>query len=263
MKKTPLFKVSFSIADIPLGVSIESLFAVARDLKTDGVEILPGFRTFPHLKKLKELISKYNVDILSVHQPLYTGFGVISEEIAIGLAHYFQAKYVMHPFSKYALNSIEAENYFYYMQKLLRRYNVKGFLENMPFTYSLPLVSQIQKRPHLSNTNLSALRKTCNEYGFGMTFDTTHCMQSDLTTVAGLQEALPLIGNIHLSDYSGRQHLPLGNGKVDIGKFLTFLRKNNYSELVTLELSPRIFCPKGEYLRGLESSIKIVQGYTK
>lgn len=251
--------ISFSIADIPVNISIQELFSVAQEEGVSGVEILPGFKTFPHMKKLQFLTSKYNIPILSIHQPLLHGLGSIGQEASLQLASAFHALYTIHPLSSVATSSSKAEEYFTLWKNQSRKYHVPILLENMPKSYTLPLIRNIRK-PHSSTSDLSTIQSICKKYDFGMTLDTTHLMKKHPE-----KELLSLpwkssIKNIHLSDFSGStQHMALGKGEQDTKSFLRFLRENHYKGIITLELSPKVFVNKKTYIEDLRQSVKFVR----
>src|SRR3989338_10198802 len=62
-------KISVSVADLPINISPERLFAVGKKLGIDGVEVVLGYKSFPPHIKLVKLSQKFGVPILSLHQP--------------------------------------------------------------------------------------------------------------------------------------------------------------------------------------------------
>lgn len=59
MKKRAKFKVSLSIFDFPIFMSLDELFARLKATGIDGVEVVPGVKTRWNLKNLKKLADKH------------------------------------------------------------------------------------------------------------------------------------------------------------------------------------------------------------
>ena len=92
-----------------------------------------------------------------------------------------------------------------------------------------------------------------------LTFDTTHCADSDVDIFRGYEMFRPHIRNIHLSDYlpgasrtnfgKGIQHLAPGCGELPLREFLRYVVADGYDGLLTLELdfaSPGVgYCTDG------------------
>lgn len=254
-------KISFSVADLPLNLSPEELFRLAQKLGVSGIEVIPGIKTFPHLKKLRYLSSYYNVPILTIHQPFFRGFGAISIEESLQLAKVFDASYVLHPNSFHPLTSQESRKYFARYRNLSRKLRVNILVENMASRYTLPVLRNL-KKPHPSTSDLMRLQSICEKYQFGITLDTSHFQSPTPHLTSEFQAVEKLIKNIHLSNFTTeRQHLSLTCGQLKTKELLLYLRSTGYSGLVTLELSPNVFVNRNDYYNALISSISLVKKY--
>lgn len=251
-------KISLSIADLPFNIDIEDLFSMAVTLGFDGVEVLPGFKMSTILQ-LSDLSKKYNIPILSIHHPFWVGKYIISSEQAFAMAKFFNAVIVVHPLKNQSLSSIKQNDFMDQIVKLSKKTKVTVAVENMPIQSVLPIYKYFSK-VHESTTQLLPLYEMCKDYGFGLTLDTSHFMTQDILSVEGFDKILPLIKNIHLSDCTkSKQHLALGDGYIDLEKLLKHLKKVNYSGLLTLELSPRLYSNKEKYYRDIEKSFFLIR----
>ncbi len=106
------------------------------------------------------------------------------------------------------------------------------------------------------------LKKVYEKYDLGFNFDVSHLEEvrpwenKDFLSVEKYME------NIHLSDFApGKQHLFIGNGIFDTKGFINHLRSINYSGLITLELTDKLFTNKTKYFEGITRSVKKVREY--
>lgn len=252
-------KISLSIADLPLNISIGETFALAKKLGFDGVEILPGFKTYSSISQLSKLSQKYNMPILSIHHQFWVGKALLSSRKAFKTANHFRAIIVVHPLKNHSVRSVRQNVFMKKISDLSQEYNVPVGIENMPPQSTLPIYKHFSKT-HASTTRLLDVYTLCKKYGFGITLDTSHLATSDIPSLKSFAIIQSLIKNVHLSDYSlKKQHLGLGSGKLNTGKLLEALEKNNYKGLVTLELSPKIFSQKKKYYADIKQSLKLVR----
>ncbi len=251
-------KISLSIADLPFNIKIEDLFSKAANLGFDGVEVLPGFK-ISTIPQLSDLSKQYSMPILSIHHPFWVGKYIFSSEKAFAMAKFFNAVIVVHPLKSQALSSLKQYDFMKQIAKLSKKANVVVAIENMPIKSVLPIYKHFSKA-HKSITQLLPLYAMCEEFGFGVTLDTSHFMTQDILSVEGFDKIMPLIKNIHLSDCTdSKQHLALGDGYIDVEVFLKHLKKVNYSGLLTLELSPRLYSNKEKYYRDIEKSLFLIK----
>ena len=254
-------KISFSIADVPIGIPINELFSLASQLKIDGVEIVIGYKTFPPIQRLQKLSEKYRVPILSIHQPLIPIVCILFYDTAIKTAAYFKAKYAIHPPALYPLFSKKSQQYFTWVKKVAQENKVEVLIENMPEVSAIPIIKNYIKRDK-SSADVSMIQQISKKYGFFVNLDTSHVHNALMYKSDEIVNAFPFIKNIHLSDFTKTvEHLPLGKGIMDIQNFLIFLRKKQYANLITLELSPKIFVNKHTYFSGIKLSVEYVRSF--
>ena len=84
-------KLTFSVADIPLGIALEEYFLLANNLKVDGLELVIGWKTRFNIRKVARLSKRYNVPILSIHQPPWSIAGFWQDEGAFKFAQRFNS----------------------------------------------------------------------------------------------------------------------------------------------------------------------------
>lgn len=256
-------RLSFSVADIPLGIAIEEYFLLANHLKVDGLEVVIGWKTRWALKKIKRLSKRYDVPILSIHQPAWSIAGFVQDEGAFKFAREFDAIYVTHPIVVQPMNSPKSIEYFEWLSKMKEKHNVDILIENMTNIYQLmPLLHYVSKKHHDSATSILSFEKVCKKYNLGFTLDISHLMEKRPHEAKGFAEVLPYLRNIHLGDYnSKKEHLRLGDGDLDYDSFLKYLKKIKYSGLVNLELCPRILNSREKYYKDITESVITVKKY--
>jgi len=256
-------KLSFSVADIPLGIAIEEYFLLANHLKVDGLELVVGWKTRWAMKKIKRLSNRYNVPILSIHQPPWSIAGFAQDEGAFRFAQEFNSVFVAHPIVVQPINSPKAKEYFAWLTKMRKKYDIEILIENMTNIYQLmPLLHYVSRKHHDSATSLLSFEKICKKYGFGFTLDISHLMEKEPQNAKGFKELLPYLKNIHLSDYTAKkEHMGLGDGNLDYDSFLKYLKKIKYDGLINLELCPRILNAREKYYKDITNSVKIVKKY--
>jgi sugar phosphate isomerase/epimerase len=124
----------------------------------------------------------------------------------------------------------------------------------------MPWVGRYNINPHiLSNTE--KMIDFLHERNLFLTFDCTHMGSGKANFINDfyLFYNSGRIRNIHFSDYGhGREHLLPGRGILPLTRFLNHLRNTDYSETLTLELSPHEF-PRDE--RIIIDSLREIRAY--
>ena len=256
-------KLTFSIADIPLGIALEEYFLLASHLKVDGLELVVGWKTRFNMRKVERLSKRYNVPILSVHQPAWSVAGFFNDAGAFKFAKKFNSVFVAHPLVNQHINSPKAKAYYKWLSEMGKKYELDILIENMTNIYQLmPLLHHVSKKHHDSATDLAYFDTICKKYGFGFTLDISHLMAPEPQNAKGFSELWPYMRNIHLSDFTAKkEHMGLGDGLLNSESFLTFLKEKKYSGLINLELCPRILNAREKYYRDIDKSVKLVRGY--
>lgn len=256
-------KLTFSIADIPLGIALEEYFLLASHLKVDGLELVVGWKTRFNLRKVVRLSKRYNVPILSVHQPAWSLAGLYNDAGAFKFAQRFGAVFVAHPLVNQHVNSPKSKAYYKWLAEMKNKYELEILLENMTNIYQLmPLLHYVSKKHHDSATDLKYFDTICSRYGFGFTLDTSHLMSPEPQNEKGFAEIWPFMKNIHLGDYTPKkEHMGLGDGLLNYDSFLSYLKSKKYTGIINLELCPRILNAREKYYKDIAKSVKIVREY--
>lgn len=262
MENKPGPKLSFSVADIPLGIALEEYFLLASHLRV-GLELVVGWKTRFAMRKVARLSKRYDVPITSVHQPAWSVAGFFTDEGAFKFAQKFNAKFVAHPLVSQHINSPKAITYYKWLSDMQIKYGIDILIENMTNVYQLmPLLHYVSKTHHNSVTELDNFEKICSKYGFGFTLDIAHLMEPEPQDAKGFKELWPYLKNIHLSDYTEKkEHLGLGDGNLNIDSFLSYLKEKKYNGIINLELCPRILNAREKYYKDIAKSVKFVREY--
>jgi sugar phosphate isomerase/epimerase len=253
-------KILVSIADFPLFRSLEYNFSEIAKTKADGIELVHGIKSHWPFKKIINLTKKYNLPVLSVHQPLWSGYGVPDFSFVKFAKNLDVKKIVIHPLSSESLNSIKMQKYLRNLAKIQKENGLEMLLENLPVREQAPLVDKFFPG-HKDALDPLLILKAAKQYGFKMTLDTAHLEDKDLYKREWLKDVLENTGNIHLSNFSyDKPHYPLDIGVMNYKGFLGKLKEYNYKEPITLE----IYYPKMTPLRnydysGVKKSIEIIK----
>jgi len=242
-----------AISDLPLNVSWQQCWKTAAKAGIDGIELMGGPRVWWNRRRINAWIDKYHLPVLSVHQPAWEGLNLIVVRANLQQAKKWANNYVIHP---PLLKSPDDGKYFQQLQTWSKKEAVTVMLENMPLEKMMKwtkVLGQTEKKW----TQLEAVAYECRKRNWQMVLDTSH-LQMVEPDERRLNKILPLIGNIHISDWDDkRQHLGLGRGKMNLDKWLSWLKKN-YHRQITLELSPRYWVDEAAYLTEVIQSLKVL-----
>lgn len=251
--------ISLSIADLPINISFSLLFKYAKECGFDGVEILPGIKSYPHTYRIYQLSNSLSLPVLSIHHQFSVGKVFITSDQCFSLAKQLDARIVVHPLKKYGFSSFQQQAHLEEIKILAKKHTTFVSIENMGNESSLPVYKFFSKA-HRDTQNLKKVFTVAKKYGFGVTFDTSHAELVSPHKSADFHRLYPFIENIHLSDYTeSEKHLGLGEGLLDTRGFLQYLKKNRYSNLITLELSPRLYMSEKKYLTEIKESISLIK----
>ena len=223
---------------------LPKVFEIARELNFDGVELIINqeFQRVNSALLIEEL--QQQIPILSIHAPFMPldGWGSLEESLrrSVALADMRGIPLVnFHPPSWMGFE-IGFWRWLYKIhdfQKEIGTENVIVTLENMPW------VGKFKINPHIFS-DTRQLIDFIQERNLFMTFDCTHMGSGKANFINDfyLIYNSGRIRNIHFSDYGhGREHLIPGHGMLPLTRFLNHLRNTEYSDTVTLELSPHEF----------------------
>lgn len=249
---------------------LNRVFYIAAELGFDGIELIVDDRwdTCDPVY-LKRLIDRYNLPIPSIHSP----FGFIETpawgsepavrmEKSIALAEELGAEAVIiHlPFfmeSRYARWVYEE------IPGLQEGTRVRLAVENMPHAYKIlgrlgvilgtGSIYGVDSRKGF-NRFLVHISKICfprsdweTLLGFRyLVLDTTHLATGGIDPVEAYEKMKSRLALIHLSNFDGREHQPLGRGRMDMKRFLRHISADGYTGPLVLEYMPEYFPDRTE-----------------
>ncbi|MCX6354317.1 MAG: sugar phosphate isomerase/epimerase [Candidatus Aureabacteria bacterium] len=249
---------------------LDRVFSIAADLGFDGVEVIVDARwdTVDPLY-LMRLSERYGLPITTVHSPF--SFIEISSwgndpsarmRNSIRLAEELGSEIVVIHLPFFA-----ERRYARWMDEELPRAQemtrVKLAVENMPEAYKVlgalgvrlnmgVFYATDRRRP--VNTLLRLLSRPCfpgNSWDYLLRFrhlvlDTTHFATGGGDPVEAYEKMKLKLALIHLSNFDGEEHKPLGEGNIDFPRFLRHLRNDGYGGHLSVELMPDHFPDRTE-----------------
>lgn len=238
---------------------IQSTDYIFRSLKKAGVNglelIFPPNPSDNTIKKIKEIIKKYNLSIFSIHQSNnnFYKIGISEIEKLCKIANDFSAKIIVLHVNALGKN-IFNNNFVSDLKKLQEKYAVALGIENMPKS---PL--NFNETYTYKGDEFSSI---INKTGLFITLDTTHLAQVNEDICDFYIKNKNKIINIHLSDYkkhwlnrnlllANNTHLPLGKGELPMIKFLKILKRENYQGIITMEINSDIegVCESAQFIK--------------
>lgn len=234
-------KVSLSlITDVPVFSQVEAIFKKCKEIGVDEIELVLGIKTRLEFARISYLSEKYNLPIASIHQPPWSGVGIYFDEAFAEFAKKLGVRYItFHPLAFYSFDSKKGKAYLERLARLQEKYNVTIMLENMENEFMYKKLHDGTQEHVLHH--LEDLNRIADTYGFLVTYDVSHAEYQNPGKTKIFQKLLPKIGNIHASSFSAtRHHLPLTEGLLDTKSFVTYLAKEKYKGLFTLEVRPTL-----------------------
>lgn len=235
---------------------LNDIFPALKNAGVNGLELLVQINTSnENIEEVKQIVKKYQLPVLSIHQSLDSYSNISSREIErlCKIANLFSAKIiVLH--SNALRRRLFDEMFILTLKKLQKKHSVIFGIENMP------------KSPFSLNSDYTWKEKeftsVCNKAGLSVTFDTTHLAQAGYDICKFYMVNKEKIVDIHLSDFKKHwlnsklllqngTHLALEEGELPIAKFLRLLKETNYSGLITMEINSN--------LKGLCKSAQIIK----
>lgn len=258
-------KINGSITDFPLYTSQEVYFREFKKAGCDGVEIVGGYKNRWAFEKLFSLSKKYDLPIISFHQPMWSGIGIYIDESFFRLiAKHKVRKVTFHPLAFTSFSSTFMKRYFEKLASIQRKYDVSFLLENMPPEPEYKkLFSEGQNK---LTAHLERIYEIGMQYGFSFTYDVSHGELLTPQKTKIFQEMFPQIRVIHLSSFTKNgHHLPLYEGDFALQPFISFLRQKKYTGEVVLEINEslvkRVLWPYD--FSAIAKSIQLIRGLEK
>ncbi len=230
-------------------------FELAHNVGFDGLEILANrYRSAYSAGYLNRLRDEYGVPILSIHSP-FNGYisGCPVDEIervkhSIALAEAVGARVtVIHPplrLVRVGTTEMLADILLHFPFGGQKRYarwltrELKSFQDNTPVTIVLENLpdmrwGDVRLNPYRFN-NLDQLKRFDH-----VAFDTTHVGTWGIDLLEAYECLKKRIAHVHLSNYNGREHSLITEGRLPLERFLKRLKRDRYPGIVTLEMSSR------------------------
>ena len=208
-----------------------------------GIElILPHEVSRDYLTSVKDAFSSSKLSTINLHAPFFShdliGYFLfpkaairkIFDAIILADKTLEPSNLVLHPFPAFFMKGARISFMREKLNALRKEVSCTISIENM----GLPRNSFLDPNTLANPKHLADFAKS---NGFSLTLDTTHCASRGISPEKAFDECKDCISNIHLSDFcNGREHLPLGEGKIGWKSFFSTLKKSNYSGFSTLEI---------------------------
>ena len=224
--------------------SLETNLRIVREAGFQHVELFITHNVVPRpYEEIRNAINESGLNVASFHLPIPFRYNLdwpnLETSIARGLkwSESFDAEWVIsHPL----IVPADADEELH--EAILARYkriltaarklenSDKLLIENMPRLGEGRPIRNLFQYPEM-------FLEILNEFGFGMTFDTTHWGSFNLDVTAGFRPFMEYVKNIHISDFKdGVEHIVPGDGDIDLGGFIDELASHDYSGQLTIEL---------------------------
>src|SRR3989344_7428542 len=222
----------------------QTLGHILQSLKTAGVDglelIVPKILSDKNIQEINDIVKKYDLPILSIHQANNNLFDISISEMQrlCKIANIFNAQVVTLHSDTLGKNLFNNE-FILELKKLQKKHQLVFGIENMP----KGPISLFKTYAY----SVNEFSSTINNAGLSMTLDTAHLGQTGEDICEFYENNKEKIVNIHLSDYkkswlnrilllANGTHLPLMEGELPIIEFLKILKKENYQGLITMEI---------------------------
>lgn len=235
MTKQP-FRISLSITDFsPLFFDLGYLFKRLKATGIDGIELVLGIKSRWNAKQIYQLSQKYDLPVVSLHQPPWSGLGIWLDEGFIELAQVFGARTITcHPLPFLSLSHPKMQKYLARLSHLQEKKGVAILLENFPEDW-LGIDT-------VDTNDIEKMIQVVQQYGLKITLDTDHLGLAAPQKELWFPKLIPYLGNVHLSSFTKKyRHMPLYLGDFQTKDFLEALKQADYKGLLTFEFQyPRL-----------------------
>jgi sugar phosphate isomerase/epimerase len=266
MKKSPTqpqqLQVNASISDFsPLLRGPAYLFAGLQSAGVSGIELWIGVKSRWTIGYYQRLAKKYDLPIVSLHQPLWAMTGVWFDEGFFTLAQKLGVQHVTcHPLPNIPLQDRRMQKYFRRLANAQKRTGVKVLVENLPQHYRNGLLHRFFP-PALDASDMLRVSEMASKFGLGVTLDTDHIHLPKPHKQPWFNAVLPKVRNVHLSSFGDdKRHLPLYMGDLQAWEFVQYLQKRNYVGTITLEIAwPGSITMRSCDFDAIRNSVKLLQ----
>jgi len=232
------FLIDTSITDFgPLLRGPEYLFKGLKETGVDGIELVVGIKSRWSVGLYKSLSQKYNLPIISLHQPPWAGLGLTFDEGFLKIARELSVKYVVfHPIPRADFRGKRGRKYLQWLSRMQKEEGITVLLENLAPKYNDPITSSLFPL-HKSASDLDELLQAVEEFNLKLTLDIDHLKLKAPQEEAWFEKIFPRIGNIHLCSFNkDKIHLPIYLGDFQSKEFVHYLQEKNYTGLITFEI---------------------------
>ncbi len=256
-------KVNVSIHDFsPLFRGHAYLFKRLKATGVDGIELSVGVKSRWSAAQYIALSKKYDLPIVSLHQPVWAWLDLYFDEGFFAIARDLDVKYVTcHPLPKIGFHSRRMRAYFKRLVEIQERTGITILIENMPEKYNHKLLSLFFPQ-EASTRDILSLHDVISEFGLQMTLDIDHLQSHTPHKEPYFETMYPDIRNIHLSSFDEtKRHMPLHLGDFDAAAFIKHLKKVHYNGLLTFEINyPGLITLRNYDFEAVRKSVEIVKG---
>lgn len=231
--------INVSVGDFsPLLRHPDYLFSGLQQTGVGGIELWLGVKSRWTPNYYASLSKKYQLPIISVHQPLWAMTGKYFDDGFFTTAKQLGVQAITcHPLPGYYLGSSQMNKYFAKLAQLQTQTGIQVLIENMPPRSRSKILQLAEQREKIA-APITQVYTHATPYGLGVTLDTDHVRVAKPHQEPWFTTVLPAVRNIHLSSFtSDKQHQPLDTGHLDTAGFLHHLKQSHYNGLITLEVS--------------------------
>ncbi len=219
---------SYSLEPFP----VEEIFLLAREIGADGLElVITPLVLRTGLAKIKELSRQYNLPIYNVHQPawyvLFTGQGLMKK--MIDQAVFFKAENLVAHLA--TMRRIFHSPFFEWVKETEKERGI-----NIAFENAAP--RKLEKFPRYAGSP-KKLQEFVQKRKINLTFDVAKAVLAGIDPYQFFQKNHGQIKVVHLHGFkNGDFHIGFNGRNFDWSGFLSFVKKFNYTGMVTLEIFP-------------------------
>lgn len=241
-------------SNIP-GYSLEEIFTFASKSGFDGIEYVLSIQDlFLKPKRALNLSKKYNIPILSLHQPILSIIYLPSflfKNLINNLKYFEQVSVIV-------IHLSSVVNFFGQRATLLKKLQLNKKVQLCFESNNASAVAKIFPRATYDPLTFSQFIKM---HHLLMTFDASHIGSFEKDLVGFLDGSRKYVGHVHLSDKSKyTEHLLLGDGYLPIKNFLLEIRKKYYGNFITFEIrGSRKSKQKNSFLKHISKNLEYVR----
>lgn len=255
-------QVNVSISDFsPLLRGPTYLFKGLQGSGVQGIELWVGLKSRWTITHYQRLAKRYDLPIVSLHQPLWAMTGMYFDEGFFKLAQQLGVRHVTcHPLPNIPLRSKRMRTYFERLAAIQERTGIAILIENLPQAYRNRLLHRFFP-PASDSNDMSRIYEVASEFGLSVTLDTDHVRVSRPHEQTWFDTVLPKIGNVHLGSFnSNKRHLPLYMGDLQAVEFMHYLQKQHYAGSITLEIGwPKSITMRNYDFEAIRRSIELLR----